>query len=595
MTMTAISDRVTRTVEKQSLKVTCTSNLLPGHAAWAVFDESYSLDFGHYGDWGRVLLNDGDDRFVVWVVLLADVISSTLLEQWRELDDVAIDRLLEPVVDALDNRLSQRPDVGLIVAWSVPQAGSAIESAKRRPAWTCLAERLEELLYERARRHPALYLLPIDRFLARRGVDACFDPRNFYAARCHFSAAGLRALAEQIAEIMERVNAPSRKVLVLDCDNTLWGGTVGEDGLEGLQLGQDGIGQAYLDFQSAARSLARKGLLLALASKNDEADVWQIFDGHAAMVLRRADIASYRIDWSEKSENIGAMAEELGLSLDSFVFWDDNPLEREKVRRELPQVLTPEVPPNVDAWPSLLAEMSAFARFESTTEDRDKVKQYTARRRFQKESRDQVDETDFLRSIELRPKMVAIDVGTIARAEQLCAKTNQFNLRTVRHGRAEIRAVVSGARNLAFLVHLADRFGDHGNVVLVICRETPNPAVAFLDTFLVSCRVLGRHLEAWALQACVLALRARGFRRLLAEYRPTGRNQIAADFLPEHGFVRAEGADNTALLRGAAPGVEQGAAAVSYLADLHTIVIPHLEVFDRVATNHSQPAKAAVS
>ena len=153
---------------------------------------------------------------------------------------------------------------------------------------------------------------------------------------------------------MERVNAPSRKVLVLDCDNTLWGGTVGEDGLEGLQLGQDGIGQAYLDFQSAARSLARKGLLLALASKNDEADVWQIFDGHAAMVLRRADIASYRIDWSEKSENIGAMAEELGLSLDSFVFWDDNPLEREKVRRELPQVLTPEVPPNVDAWPSLL-------------------------------------------------------------------------------------------------------------------------------------------------------------------------------------------------------------------------------------------------
>ncbi len=553
------------------------------------------MDFGQYGDWARALLNGDDDRLIVWVVLLADVISNAALEQVAEADDGALDRLLQPVMAVLDGRLSQRPDAGLIVAWSLPQAGSAIESAKRRPAWSCLALRFEELLYERSRRFPALYLLPLDRFLARRGTAACLDHRNFYAARCHFSAAGLRALAEQSAEILERVNAPAKKVLVLDCDNTLWGGTVGEDGLEGLQLGQDGIGQAYLDFQGAALSLARKGVLLALASKNNESDVWRVFGGHAAMVLRRADIASHRINWRGKAENISAMAEELGLSPDSFVFWDDNPLERELVRRDLPEVLTPEVPPNVDAWPSLLADMTAFACFESTSEDRDKAKQYTARRRFQAESRERVDESDFLRSIELRPRMVAIDPGTIARAEQLCAKTNQFNLRTVRHDRAEIWAVASAARDLAFLVHLEDRFGDHGNVVLVICRETSNRAVAFLDTFLVSCRVLGRHLEAWAMQSCVLELRARGFRWLLAEHRPTGRNQIAADFLPEHGFVRAEGAENTALLQSAALAVEPGAAAVPYLADLHTIVIPYLEVFDRVATDNSQPAKTAVS
>jgi FkbH-like protein len=243
----------------------------------------------------------------------------------------------------------------------------------------------------------------------------------------------------------------------------------------------------------------------------------------------------------------------------------------------------------------MLAGMSAFARFESTSEDRDKANQYTARRRFQVESRGRVDETDFLRSIDLNPKTVAIDAGTIARAEQLCAKTNQFNLRTVRHRAAEISAFASTARNVAFLVHLADRFGDHGNVVLVICRETSNPSVAFLDTFLVSCRVLGRHLEAWALHACASKLRSKGVRWLLAEYRPTGRNQIAADFLPKHGFVRVEGSESTALLRTTGYGNEQESEAVPYLADLHTIIIPHLEVFDRVATNDPLPAKAAVS
>ena len=593
--MTAIREGVGEPLDKLQLRVTCTSNLLPGHPAWAPLGGSYSLDFGQFGDWGRVLLNADDDRFVVWVVLLADVVASNALEQVAEADDGAIDRLLEPVIVALDGRLAQRPDAGLLVAWSAPQGGSAIESAKRRPTWSALALRLEELLYDRARRFPALYLLPLDRMLARRGTDACLDPRNFYSARCHFASAGLRAMAEQIGEIMQRVEAPAKKALVLDCDNTLWGGTVGEDGLGGLQLGQDGIGQAHLDFQGAALSLARKGVLLALASKNDEADVWQVFDGHAAMVLRRADISSHRINWDEKSENISAMAGELGLGLDSFVFWDDNPLEREKVRRDLPQVLTPEVPPNVDAWPSLLADLTAFASFESTTEDRNKANQYTARRRFQVESRARVDETDFLRSIDLSPKAVGIDAGTIARAEQLCAKTNQFNLRTVRHRAAEISAMGFAGHNVAFLVHLADRFGDHGNVALVICRDTSNPAVAFLDTFLVSCRVLGRHLEAWALHACASELRGKGVRWLLAEYRPTGRNQIAANFLPEHGFVRVEGAENTALLRTTGYDNEQVSGAIPYLADLHTIIIPHLEVFDRVATDDSQPAKAAVS
>ncbi len=593
----AIQGGATDAGDRRPLRLTSTGNLLPGHPAWAILGRARSLDFGRYGDWASVLFDPGEARFVVWALFLADVIPLEDLEDTAEADDGAIDRLLHPVIAALDARLSHQPGSGLVVAWSAPVAATAIEVARRRSAWNRVASRLESLLYDRIERFSALYVLPLDPFFARPGTDLCFDPRNHYAARCRLSAVGLRTVATRIAELLERIDRPARKLLILDCDNTLWGGTVGEDGLDGLRLGEDGIGEAYRDFQAATRALTGRGVVLALASKNEEGDVWRVFDSHPGMVLRRTDIAAHRIDWNEKPANIRAIADELGLGLDSVVFWDDNPLERERVRRDLPQVCTPEVPREVEAWPAMLNALVAFARFETTREDRHKAEQYEARRHFRMESRAHADETEFLRSIELDPRVVAVDAGTIARAAQLCAKTNQFNLRTVRHRRSDLEALASARRNLAFLVHLSDRFGDHGNVVLVICRTTSHPQVAFLDTFLVSCRVLGRHLEAWALQACVSALRASGFRWLVGEFRPTGRNRVAEPFLREHGFSRAEGGDHDALLvsAGLKGTTDREPSGEHYLADLNAIVIPHLDVFDRVAIDDSRAVAAAVS
>jgi FkbH-like protein len=164
---------------------------------------------------------------------------------------------------------------------------------------------------------------------AKQGRDRCFDNRNYYAAHCRLSMTGLGSLAGALAEVFQRLSAPARKVLVLDCDNTLWGGVVGEDGVGGLTLGQDGTGSAYVDFQRAIRRLAGRGTVLALASKNEEADVWSVFDSHPAMALKREDIAAWRINWGDKADNIAALAEELGIGLDSIAFWDDNPIERE--------------------------------------------------------------------------------------------------------------------------------------------------------------------------------------------------------------------------------------------------------------------------
>ena len=186
------------------------------------------------------------------------------------------------------------------------------------------------------------------------------------------------ALAHGIAEIAERLTQPAKKVLVLDCDNTLWGGVVGEDGLDGIRLGEDGVGRAHQAFQESVLYWMNQGVLLTLASKNNEADVWEVFDKRPAMRLRRGDLVAWRLNWSEKSRSLEEMAEDFGLGLDSFLFWDDNPLEREKMRRSLPQVCVPEVPPDATLWPEMLLNLPELQRFRVTAEDRRKRSQYAA-------------------------------------------------------------------------------------------------------------------------------------------------------------------------------------------------------------------------
>jgi FkbH-like protein len=466
----------------------------------------------------------------------------------------------------------------LIVAYSLPVLGSAIDSGREVPAWEQARQTLEELLRQRLDQHPGLLLLPLDRYLARLGLDQAFDDRNYYAARCRLSQAGLRVLAQSLGQLLERRKNAAKKVLVLDCDNTLWGGVVGEVGLSGLLLGQDGLGKAFQDFQRAARDLSHSGILLAIVSKNNEADVWEVFQGHGGMVLTRDDLVAHKINWRDKASNILELAADLDLGADSFVFWDDNPLERAVVRDQAPQVTVLEVPADVTRWPRLLKNLPDFGRFENTSEDAKKKAQYQARAQFKAEQGQVVDQTGFLKGIGLKPSLVPIDQGSVARAAQLCAKTNQFNLRVIRHSQADILALAARPGAVAFLGHLADRFGDHGNVALVLACPTPDPEVAFLDSFMLSCRVLGRHFEAWMLARAVHGLQAQGARWLLAEFRPEKRNQVALDFLAGHGLLPWEAAPAAARER-LAP-LCRGLSGQIYLAELASLTIPYLEIYD---------------
>jgi FkbH-like protein len=552
------------------LRITATSFLLPGSPAWKGLAQAHGLDFGGFGDWPAVLSAPPEASAIAWVVLLDDLLGDGVAEA---------DRVVHALFTLLDGWIARGPRLPLIVAWASPNGGSLLDYGREMPARRALAARFESGLYERAKSCPALHILPLDVALAGIGFERCYDSRNYYSARCRLSLAGLRKLADGLATFCERLAKPARKVLVLDCDNTLWGGVIGEDGLEGLTLGQDGLGSAFVDFQRVIRNLAAQGAVLALASKNEEADVWTVFDRHPGMVLRRQNIAAWRINWREKADNLRDLAEELGLGLGSFVFWDDNPIERAKLREALPEVLVPECPAEVIDWPAALAASDDFARFETTAEDRRKGQLYKARSAFVSERAQDVDEGHFLKSIALRPKRIAIDGATIARAAQLCAKTNQFNLRVARHSQAELQAVAGAPGTVAFLTSLADRFGDHGIVGLAVARAAGQADIAFLDTFLMSCRVIGRHLEAWMLDACVRDLRRRGIATLVAEFVAQERNRMAASFLADHGFspLDALPPPRRAALVAAADGLTRGGAL--YAADLASLRIPHMDLY----------------
>jgi FkbH-like protein len=568
------------------ITVAGTSFLLPGNAAWKALSDAYELRFGDPAEWSSLLFRSPEaaalKELLSVVIFLQDVIPRDEVAALQRAGDEGadqIDRMLTPVFAAIGHALPVRGNHPLLIAWSDARRSAAIACARQPTTWDRIARRWESLLRERQQTFPALLQLPLDRVFGEAGRENCFDARNYYAARCRLSQRGLAVLAEGIRELANRWMNPAKKVLALDCDNTLWGGVVGEDGLDGLQLGQDGVGAAYADFQRVVAELARSGVLLALVSKNEEADVWRVFENHSGMILARSHIAAARINWEEKSANLASIAEELGVGLDSFVFWDDNPLERERIRQELPNVVVAETPKEVWSWPGWLEASPLFAGFEVTEEDRRRTGMYAARARFQRERERSQDEREFLTSIELRAMAVPIAEDTISRAAQLSMKTNQFNLRTQRYDPAALRQIMADKpAPVAFLAHLRDRFGDHGNTGLVIARAADGvDSVGFLDTFLLSCRVLGRHIEAWMLGECVRRLAENGTKILVAEFIPSERNGVAAGFLAGHGFVGAEGWDSE-MQKDLRPVTENRTGRI-FAARIPQISIPYLDLF----------------
>lgn len=387
------------------------------------------------------------------------------------------------------------------------------------------------------KKYKNFYFFDLDSEFSKHGNLNIFSNRNWYSTRCHLSSFGLEVLYRSILKTINKIYSPPKKLLVLDCDNTLWGGVVGDKGPLNIDLGQDGIGKAYQDFQRVIKFYQRKGLLLALCSKNNENDVIEVFKKNRNMVISIKDIVIHKINWNDKSQNIEEIAHELNIGLDSLIFWDDNPIERDKVKKNLPDVHVVDLENDIENWPQKLLNLENIGKFSTTIEDKNKTLQYKNRSKFIHDlKKSKFLEIKYLKSIKLKPSFQKINLKNITRAAQMCEKTNQFNLRTIRFKEKFFIDIVNSEKYFCELVSLKDQYGDHGIVGLYLIKKI-NKNEAFLENFVMSCRILGRYLEYWMMQRALKVIKNKKIKLLHAQYLPTQKNQIVKNFLKECNFI----------------------------------------------------------
>lgn len=377
------------------------------------------------------------------------------------------------------------------------------------------------------------------------GLSRFHDPKLWNLAKLPFSSEILPLYADQACRLVAALRGKSKKCLVLDLDNTLWGGVIGDDGLEGILLGQgDATGEAHLEVQRTALALRQRGVVLAVSSKNTDEIARQPFAKHPEMLLREDHIAVFQANWQDKASNIAAIAEELKLGLDSLVFLDDNPVERALVRRLVPEVAVPELPDDPALYGRTLLAAGYFESIAFSAEDKQRADQYqdNARRvALQKQSGD-VD--GYLASLNMRLTFQPFDDAGRARIAQLINKSNQFNLTTRRYTEPEVALVQRDPSAFTLQVRLADTFGDNGMISVLICRQVEDSWE--IDTWLMSCRVLGRKVEQAVLRELTEQARARGVTRLLGRYLPTEKNKLVEQHYEKLGFALVErGADGS--------------------------------------------------
>jgi FkbH-like protein len=380
-------------------------------------------------------------------------------------------------------------------------------------------------------------LLAIDDRARHDGIKAWFDLSLWHRAKQEISITAAPMYGELLARLIAARLGKSFKCLVLDLDNTVWGGVVGDDGLEGLVLGQgSGEGEAYVAFQEYARGLSRRGIILAVCSKNDESNATEPFDKHPEMVLKRADIACFVANWQDKAANLKSIAQQLNIGVDSLVFVDDNPFERTLVRQELPMVAVPEISDDPTFSAEILAAAGYFEGTSVTAEDRVRGAQYQGNLQREALRASVTDLPAYLRSLEMQLKWRAFDQLGLSRTVQLINKTHQFNLTTQRYTEQDVLAIMRNPRAFGLQLRLLDRFGDNGIIGIVIGKMQENDQL-LIDTWLMSCRVLGRQVEPTTLNLVAQQAQRLGARQLVGAYSPTKKNGMVKDHYAKLGFT----------------------------------------------------------
>ena len=505
---------------------------------------------GLYGQYRQELFDPGSalssfrPDLVVLSLTVADVIAPLSLSATATEVDHTIDRAVADL-RALWTRARERLGATVVqqsfLDVSVPLFGGFDRLVPASPA--SIVARLNDKLVEAAAASEALWL-DVARAAARDGLDAWFDTSQWLHAKVEIAMTAAPRYGELLARIVAARRGLSKKCLVLDLDNTLWGGVLGDDGPEGIVLGEgSAVGEAHLALQRYAKQLKERGVILAVCSRNEPEIVDAVFRDHPEMALRRDDISAFAVNWRDKAANLESLAAELNIGLDSLVFVDDNPAERARVRESLPMVAVPELSDDPAAFVRTIAAAGYFEAVSFTGEDRDRAAHYAANTQRSQllSASSSIDE--FLRGLAMTVRFGPIGPIDMTRAAQLINKTNQFNTSGRRYSIDQLREFCAAPGNVALQFRLIDRFGDNGIVSIMLLR--PDATGRFdVDCWVMSCRVFGRQLEQEVMNIAVETVARSGATHVTADYVRTARNGLIGNLFADLGFGRNGSGDD---------------------------------------------------
>ncbi len=472
------------------------------------------------------------------VVVLLD---GTEARSWKGRED-AVERieLWEQALSALIGRNSASP----LFLTTIEIRENRIASFSERRYRIELEDRWYQFIQSKAEEKNNVYIIDLADTIAETGRKQFYSNKMWYMSSMPYSRDGLNVVAREIGRALGAAFTSRKKIIALDLDNTLWGGVIGEDGVEGIELADHKEGQRYYDFQRQLLEMKNRGIVLAVNSKNNPEDAEAAIQGHPSMLLRDDDFVCRKINWENKAANLKAMESELNLTEGGFIFIDDNPVERETVKGECPEATVPDLPTDT-------AELLTFAEdiwfdycrpLRVLGEDLKKTEMYRSEARRKQEMSESLNIDDYITKLEMKVDIHRMRPAELERVTQLCNKTNQFNVTTKRYTQSEIEAIAADSNNAVYVAYSSDRYGDSGliSVIILLCSENE----VKIDTFLMSCRVMGRKLENVIINE--LAAHCEG-RMLLGEFIPTAKNLPVKELYDRLGFslVSDEGGHKT--------------------------------------------------
>lgn len=436
---------------------------------------------------------------------------------------------------------------GTIIYYNYPEIDDTVFGSYANKVLGSFLYQLRKLNFELmnlAQEYQNLYICDIASIQNKFGRDFMFDSTVYVSTEMILSIDVLPYVASRTMDIISSIEGKFKKCLILDLDNTIWGGVVGDDGWENIQVGHGlGIGKAFSEFQQWVKKLKNRGIIICVCSKNDDDKAKEPFEKNPEMVLQLDDISVFVANWENKADNIRTIQSILNIGFDSMVFLDDNPFERNMVRENVPGVIVPELPVDPGDYLEYLYSLNLFETASYSSADKDRTKQYQVEAQRVSTSKKFTNEADFLKSLEMVSEVSNFTSFNTPRVAQLSQRSNQFNLRTVRYTEDKITAVEKDPKQKGFAFTLEDKFGDNGLIAVVILKERELDTL-FIDTWFMSCRVLKRGMENFTLNTIVAWAKENGYKKIIGEYIPTQKNGMVSEHYTTLGFNKLWGKES---------------------------------------------------